>query len=205
VRDDDTQLDRLMAGGNLSGGQYDRIEQRILAEVARTEPGARARWLPRVSLGLGLMSAAAAVVIGLSRSAPPEFAQKGTHGAAVGVLDVGCGGARAHVCAHGDTLVFTVNSAVGSGYLGAYAEKEGAPPHERIWYFPDQDSPGPLVPPGSGTVAVAEGVRIGPEHVSGRYVVTLWLSAEPLRQAHVDQQTLDGLAVRSTVTIEIGE
>jgi hypothetical protein len=98
--------------------------------------------------------------------------------------------------------MFSVNTAVASGFLGAYAERLGDSSHERIWYFPTATSEAPRVSPGEGTVILTEGVRVGPEHRPGDYRVTVWLSEQPLMREQVGA-TLNRESTVATLSLKI--
>jgi hypothetical protein len=64
----------------------------------------------------------------------------------------------------------------------AYAERVGAPPAERIWYFPVRTGAQPRIEPGVETQVLGQGVRLGPPHVPGRYRVHAWISETPVER-----------------------
>jgi hypothetical protein len=187
AKDDDLELDQLLAGGRLSGGQYDEISRRVLARVA---PARARRWWPLWG-GIAVSASALGAWLLLSRGSLPlapgelERVREGAGFVAKGAaesnpigFDLGCDNA-ARTCRVGDTLLLSLASAASAGYVGAYAERSDAPPGERIWYFPDAAGAAPRVEAASGRVVLSRGVRLGPPHAPGRYRVTLWLSAAP--------------------------
>lgn len=192
------QVESLLARGYLSGAQYDEIERRVLERTA-AKPRASLRLLAPAAVGV--VGLAAGVALWLR--APPKFTAKGEPAAELGAVEISCNRPARHECRLGDTMAFMVNSAVASGYLGAYALRVGAPTHERIWYFPSLGEAGPVVARGAGTVVLPEGVRVGPEHQRGRYLVTVWLSKKPLLRSEVDLAEPSAFAVYSKTTIEV--
>lgn len=181
MKDEDARLDEVLAGGTLGGPHYDEIFERVLARSASQEKPARPRklwWLVAAAV-----VPAGAVWLVLARPKAPAPTPKGGAGAP-GAIEIGCGPSGGHVCHPGDTLMFSVNAAVASGYLGAYAERVGDPAPERIWYFPDPTGRSPQVASGPGTIVLPQGIRIGLEHRPGRYRVIAWITErEPTRAA----------------------
>lgn len=196
--DEEDQLERLLGRGYLSGSRYDEIERRVLARTARPQGVLLRRVVPA---SIGVASLAAAAVLWLR--APSEFTAKGEVAGGVGVLDVSCNRPDRHQCGSGDTLAFIVNSGAAEGYLGAYAERVGDPSPERIWYFPGTREAGPKIVPAGGTLVLPEGIRIGPEHEAGQYLVTILLSKKPLTRAEIDHAKRSEFVVYSRVTTEV--
>ena len=195
----DSELDQLLARGRLSGGQYDAIETRVLEGV---RPERRKRWWFVLA-----PATAAASLLGvwlLGRSAPPDaFTAKGGGEPVRTAVDVGCEGARPHVCRLGQTLMFSVGASEKAGYLAAYAERMGEPTPARIWYFPAQHGEAPRVEPAATTRVLEQGVRLSAPHVPGRYEVHVWLSETPVdRTAFGDAARGVGAA---EITLEIVE
>jgi hypothetical protein len=128
---------------------------------------------------------------------------------AAGAIDIACassvGGPAsltgARVCRSDDTLMFQLNTAVVSGYLGAYAERIGDPSAQRIWYFPSAAGESPRVAPGDRTIVLPDGIALGREHRAGQYRVTVWISSRPLARAEVDAATT--LQSRATFDVQI--
>lgn len=196
--DEDERVERLLAGGYLSGSQYDAIEQRVLARTAKPRMGQVFRWVAPGALAVASVAALAVLLV----RKPPEFNEKGTD-ASLGVFDVSCKRPLRHTCGSGETLAFLVNSALASGYLGAYAERVDDPSHSRIWYFPNAQGESPYIGRSSQTVVLPSGIRVGPEHRQGRYRVTLWLSAKPLSRAQVERADASLFVARSSLMTEI--
>jgi len=136
LKNDDMKLNQLLAGGRLSGAEYDEIERRVLEHTAPR----RARWLwPALVPAAALASALAAwfLVVGgevwdpaassetaralPGRPAPDPFTAKSggtpastsddpTHGRSPsGRLELGCVGGAPGACRLGDTLMFSID------------------------------------------------------------------------------------------------
>jgi hypothetical protein len=202
-KDDDMELDQLLARGSLSGRQYDQIERRVL-EHAAPRPK---RWLWPTLVPIAALASAygawlfvvgqgAEERIGSSPAAEQDAFQPKSgespqavpnapvqRSPAAGVLSIGCAGAEPGVCRLGETLMFSVNGSSIAGYLGAYAEPVGGGTAARIWYFPSADGGAPRVEATSGTAVLARGVRLDPPHVPGQYQVTVWISEAPPERA----------------------
>lgn len=179
---DELELDRLLARGGLGGPSYDAIFERVLS--GKQAPRlTRSRRALRV-LGVPL-AAAAAFALWFALAPRDRFTARGSASIDSG-LELGCGSAG-RACQVGDTLIFSVNAAVTSGYLGAYAVRSDDPRQERIWYFPSLGAVAPRVTPGAGTVTLPDGIRVGREHAPGHYRVELWLSAQPFQRADAKQ------------------
>ena len=194
---DELELDRLLARGNLGGPSYDAIFERVLSgsrppKLNRSRRALRVLALP--------VAAAAAFALWLTLAPRERFTARGSTSIDSG-LELGCG-APGRACEVGDTLIFSVNAAVTSGYLGAYAVRSDDPRQERIWYFPSLGAAAPRVPPGAGTVTLPDGIRIGREHAPGHYRVEIWLSAQPFQRADAEQ-ALASATSRKRLELEI--
>lgn len=200
TRDDD-KLDELLAGGVLSGPQYDDVLERVLARTPSAPARARR---PLLWIAGGVIASSVAAWLLLARTSNDPFTAKGAGTTQmVDALQVGCAPAGGRVCHPGDTLMFTVNSALVSGSLGAYAERSGDPARERIWYFPTGGGASPTIVPGAGTVAVPEGIQIGPEHRPGRYRVTVWIASRPLDRRDIDRAAAAQIRSRAVLDLEV--
>jgi len=200
VKDQDARLDEALAGGTLGGPHYDEIFERVLARSAPKEGSARRRtrwWLLATAL---VPVGAVWLVLVRPKVTPPT--PKGAAGAA-GAIEIGCGTSGGHVCHPGDTLMFSVNAAVVSGYLGAYAERVGDPVPQRILYFPDPTGGTPVVAAGPTTIVLPEGIRIGAEHTPGRYRVTAWVTERPPTRAGAGYIPGSGALARDAFEIEV--
>lgn len=202
---EDDKLDELLARGHLGGPQYDAVLDRVLARTETREPRrAAGRWLRWALVpGVAIASGFAAWLL-VARPATVPFTAKGTTTTtANGALQIGCVPSGNHVCRAGSTLMFTVNSALASGFLGAYGERVGDSSQGRIWYFPSASGTTPTVPRGAGTVVLPDGIRIGPEHPPGRYRVTVWIAARPLGRAEVDGAGRGEIRSRAVLDLEV--
>lgn len=190
MRYDEEEVERLLAGGYLSGAQYDRIEARVLRRVA-SQParGGIRRVLPDLAAPLGgtaLVVGALALHVGSSEppaANAPSFTAKGAAAAPKqGAVELVCSGAP-RACTVDDTLMFVVNTSVASGYLHASAERVEPPSPERIWLFPTEDGESPRVEPGQGTTVVPQGIRLASLPGPGLYRVDIWFSeGKPLAE-----------------------
>jgi hypothetical protein len=168
--DDDRELDHLLSRGGLGGPQRDIILERVLASTAAERPRFRWRNLLLAGLAVGSVTAGALVMI---RPADQGFRARGTElGASI---DVACVGSTLAACPQGATLLFALSGASAGGYLGAYAI---APDGSRIWYFSGEVE-APSIPLSDRTRAFTRGIRVGPEHRPGRYVVHVLLTRRP--------------------------
>jgi len=198
---EDAQLDEILAKGSLGGPEYDRILQRVLD---RTAPSPRQRSFRLLGwLAVPAVAAAAGWLMFAGTSHPPEFTVKSGAGTAAGAIDAACSPSGPRVCRYGEALVFTVNAAIASGYLGAYAERVGDPAAARIWYFPAGGRSAPAVEAGTGTVAVPDAIQIGSEHEAGLYRVTAWISAQPIDQSQIGPAGPKVFVSRSDLELKI--
>lgn len=195
-RDDNLELDELLAGARLAGSEYDEIERRVLAQVA---PVSQRRWWPAIggvaalasAFGAWFLVSPGAITTVESAATPPaSFTAKSMEsgasidapGAGVSV-ELGCG-MQGGACRLGDTLMFSVRGVAQRGYLGAYAVRVNEPGSvplspERIWYFPSANGAVPRLEPRVETFVIPEGVRLTAPHAPGRYEVTAWWSEVP--------------------------
>lgn len=200
------RLNQLLAQGSLGGPDYDQILDRVLERVAASEPPRRRRGLVWALVSGAALVPILALWLVFGQRVGKDFATKGLATSGAIAVDMGCGTSAVRSCRIGDTLMFTVNAALVSGYLGAYAERTDDPEHGRIWYFAapsrgDLPVAGPMIAPGPGTVVVDQGIRIGREHQPGTYRVTAWIASRPLTASELDHAA-DGL-VRSRSTFDL--
>jgi hypothetical protein len=201
VKKEGARLDQLLSKGSLGGPQYDDIFERVMERTGAPAPARRRfrRWIWVAAVAL----APAVVLLFVHRSGDQALRSKGPLGQASAAVDISCGPSAARACRAGDVLMFTVNAAVASGYLGAFAERLDDPTPERIWYFSETTARSPFVQPGVGTVVVPRGIRIGPEHHPGRYRVTAWIASQPLDRGQIDVASPDVIRSRSTLDFEV--
>ena len=201
MKKEDARLDQLLARGSLGGPQYDEIFERVIERTGARAPTRRRIW--RWSWVAVAALAPAIALLLVHRSGDEALRSKGPPGQANAAVDISCGPSAARACRAGDVLMFTVNAAVASGYLGAFAERLDDTHHERIWYFSEATTAPPLVRPATGTVVVPQGIRIGPEHRPGRYRVTAWIASQPLDGGQIDGAAPDVIRSRSTLDFEV--
>jgi hypothetical protein len=196
----DDKLDELLARGRLSGRQVDEIWDNVWDRVEpSTRPRRRPFLRPFFVFG-GVLASAAAAWSFFARPAPEHFTPRGEPTVASGAVSIGCASSGRAVCRTGETLMFSVNGALAHGFLGAYAERIGEPSAERIWYFPNAGGASPAVPTSTGTVVLADGIRIGEEQPPGRYRVTIWTSPRAFDRAEASR---DDVGVSSKTTLEL--
>lgn len=173
-----SELDHLLANGELSGAETDAIFERVLADVARHEP-------PRVNprrawLIVGGLSAAAAALLAFSPllHKHSEFIARGAAGNGQS-LEVRCSQGTLAACPSSSDLVFVVSGSDRSCVLSAYAEPLDGHA-ERVWYFA-RESESPRVVAGAATTHVFErAVRLTGTHQPGRYRVHAFLADRAL-------------------------
>jgi hypothetical protein len=195
----DGEIDRLLARGGLGGAGREQILEQLLTGARETarRPQRWRLWLSATTLAL---SAAAALVLVVSPGAhEPEFRAKGP-ATGTPVLDVGCPPASLGACRPGSTLVFSVLGAVVPGHLQAWADRTDG--DGRIWYLSAETETAALVP-GPGTQPVRSGVRIGDEHIGGRYLVHVVLSTAPLTRGVLLAGTGDGVLAHATFPMTV--
>jgi hypothetical protein len=178
------ELDFFLSRGGLSGPEKERILGRVLDGIAPARPWWRRWWL---GAGLGTLAAGAAgLVLALRSGALPErsgLTPRGEQNAQPALdLEVACSEGPLGACPQGSTLLFVLRGSVPDGFLGAYAEPAGG--GERIWYF-SSEGEAPRVTAASGTQPQARGVRLGPEHAPGSYVLRVFLARRPLGKAEL--------------------
>lgn len=207
MRLSDRQIDSLLARGDLSGPESDRILEQVLARRARGS-GWRRVW---IALGAGLSLAAAAagvVLVGRGNGRPDgtsgQFAARGAAmNGAVADLQAACIGGSLTACPRGATLLFAVRGGSPGGHLSAWAEPAGG--GERVWYF-SADGESPRLPGTEfGSQALSRGVQIGPEHATGAYAVHLLLSDRPLPQSALIGAHPPGVLAETTLALTVVE
>jgi len=174
---DDQDLERLLAQGSLSGAAYDRIEASVMRRVVPRDHLSR----PTRILAALLPLAAALMGFALHLGRPSReltdsagFTAKGADATLVGAVDLACSSERP--CRAGDTLVFVVDTGVVHGYLNASAQRIDPASPERVRFFPTEKGDSPRVEPGAGTLALPQGVRLGPSLGPGLYRVDIWFT-----------------------------
>jgi hypothetical protein len=194
----DQELQRLLARGRLGGPGRERVLARVLQSAAR--PPAR-RWRVWIATLALATSGTAALVLMRRTPAGDEFTAKEGAKGKTGVLDLACVGGSSAACAVGSTLVFSAIGSSGPGYLAAYAEPAAG--GERIWYF-SADGESPAIPVStSGTRPAPRGVRLGPEHAAGRYLVHVFLTEAPLARRALLEAKRPGLLAQATFPLTV--
>jgi hypothetical protein len=177
-RSDD--VGELSAEGRCTESQYDEIWEKVQARVEMA-PAVRPRRRGLRFLALG--GAFTGAVAGWLLFASPRvghFTARGGASTRSAAFQISCSSSGRALCRPGETLMFSVNSALARGFLGAYAERLDAPAGGRIWYLPGSGSAGPVVEAGEVTIVLRQGIQIGPEQPAGRYRVTVWTSPRPI-------------------------
>lgn len=195
----DDELDFLLARGRMSGATRERV---LLAVTEATRPSRPLRWIARAGLAGASLALAAAVLLRLGAGPQHEAFRAKGEGLTSTAVDVLCVESGTATCRVGETLVFRLDEQASAGYLAAYAttDREGGEP---IWYFPEADGSTPEILPRAGAQVVPRGIRLGPEHRSGRYVVRVIVARRPLtRAAALDVGNADVL-LRSSRVIEV--
>ncbi|HEY3493762.1 MAG TPA: hypothetical protein VGK73_03705 [Polyangiaceae bacterium] len=200
ARGEDKEIDQLLARGRLSGVQYDEIAQNVLDHVA-PEPRVP-RWsvfasAAALAAGAAVWFVAASSEPGAPPQASEDFREKGAGRPVLGALAIGCGAEARHACRLGETLVFSVSGNQKPVFVVAYAERVDAP-QARVWYFPHADRPPPRADGSGATTVLAEGVRLGAPHSTGKYRVKAWLAESELTREQAER-----LDEREGQTIEL--
>lgn len=194
----DEELDFLLARGKMSGAARERVLTAIERQV--TPKPRRFRLLGGGLAAAGL--AAAALALLWVRPKGGEFTPKGAAVDAAFTVEIACLESGTGSCHLGDTLVLRVDGKAPSGYLAAYATGESSP-EQRIWYFPEANGSWAEVSAERETQVIARGIKLGPEHRAGRYVVHTIVARRPLgRDDALDPKNPEILS-RSSRTMEL--
>jgi hypothetical protein len=187
-------MDRLLAGGKLSGPEADAILERVLEDVDRDERRRRPRvnryWVG--AAGAALAAAAAVLLVVYSPGSTDDP-----------TIRVSCPGGTLSACPASSTLVFAAANAR-AGFLSAYAEPVGHAA-ERVYYFADRNGRPELVEPEDDRPPYRRAAAPPPALKPGRYRVTVVLADRPLAR----NELLGGSAaredadVRATSQVEI--
>lgn len=112
-------------------------------------------------------------------------------------------------CRQGDLLLFRIHGTSPSSYFSAFARREDG---TVIWYFPGAGAKASIALGESSQGVLGRGVRLGPEHVPGRYEVIGLVSPQPLSKEQV-RALVEGhdatlgrevLIIRRTLVVEAG-
>ncbi|MDB4967299.1 MAG: hypothetical protein JWN44_2988 [Myxococcales bacterium] len=188
---DDEEINRLLARGRTSGPERERILDRALGNTAKRR-GGLTRWL-------AVALPATAVVLLFFLWPRSAFTPKGPP--ATTFLDVSCGDGAGATCRVGGTLLFHVGGATLGGALMAWADPANG--GERIWYLPTGDGTAAAVSAAGSLQTLSRGVRLGPEHAPGRYVVHLVLARRALSRVEAVAPPAGDLLASSTVTVQV--
>ncbi len=175
-----SELDHLLADGELSGSERDAIFERVMADVSRAEPS---RVRSRIAWGIGgglAIAAAALLAVGSHLGRQSELTARGTAGPAE-TVQVRCAEGRLTACPLSSKLVFVVAGGTRQGFLSAYAEPVDGHA-ERVWYFSSEgESPSVAAQP-ANTQVLERAVRLAGAHQPGRYRVHVFLADRALRR-----------------------
>jgi hypothetical protein len=177
----DEDLDALLGGGRLAGPARDRIFDEVADQIAR-EPRPRPRRnLWKIAVVAAGAAAGLILVIRPPTRTTDRMRAKGDRTPATVQLDVACIGGTLDACPWGATLMLGASGARGVGVLSAYAEPlvRG---RERVWYF-SAEGESPRLDVQGGTGVAQRAVRVGPEHLPGRYRVHVFLTRAPVARA----------------------
>lgn len=161
-----------------------------------------------VTVAVSVLAFAAAVAFWIrTKPATDEggFTAKGeadASGSAALGIDVACLETGSATCHVGETILVRVEGRSPAASLAAYATREGAP-DAKIWYFPEANGSWADVAAGRETQVIPRGIKLGPEHRPGRYVVHVVIARRPMgKEEALDVANADVL-VRVTRPLEI--
>lgn len=210
----DPDLESLLARGHLPDKRRERIIGNVLANLsgetvaagARRRRGLFGRRPWRLSYPLLATVVTAALVLVRFHQSPSvsegDFQSRGGGGSSsAGSLEVDCSGGPLERCPIGSTLLFRTHYRGASpAYLVAYAESQ-TPGRERIWYLSGSDAP--EISASGAPVVVGRGVRLGPEHRPGRYLVHLLVLDRRLDSASVVRLSAGTPLVSTTARLNV--
>lgn len=183
---DDRQLDRLLARGRLARPEQERILEAVLAASA-PKPRPRRLWLALPALAsLALAVGVVALVLRAPGSSDPVTTSSPHATDPAGELRVRSAGGAPSIragcegpCRPGALVMFEIDGLTERAHVAAWAV---GPDGGRTWYFPSAGQPAPSVSPGAGPQVLDRGVRLGPEHAAGAYMLQLLLVRAPLER-----------------------
>jgi hypothetical protein len=213
----DADVEALLARPQPSHSRRERVLGNVLAAVAKQQPasveqparGARPtaarpwwrRW-PAVTALTGAAAAGVLAVVVGARPADDGWRSRGGSSDGNGgspSIEVGCSLGGLDRCPANSTLIFRVHETTG-GYLFAYADR-AAGGRQPIWYFTGLALPGAA--PGTGPVALRQGVRLGPEHTPGTYDVHLVVTRTRLAAGDLATAPRAEVVSRQTVRLVV--
>ena len=198
-------MDRLLAGGKLSGPEADAILDRIHATLEREEKRGRPVRAIRYWAGAALAAAAAVLlVVYLPRNPGEQHEHQLEEGEMAPVLALRCSGGTLSACPASSELVFVLRGQRAAGFLSAYAEPIGHDA-QRVFYFSKQDGSVELAVPADGSRASERPVRMPAVQGPGRYRLYAVVADRPLaREELVRGAGQQGNAkVRATARVEL--
>ena len=173
-------MDRLLAGGKLSGPEADAILDRIHATLEREEKRQRPVRAIRYWAGAALAAAAAALlVVYLPRGPGEQGGDENEEGELGPKLAVRCSGGTLEACPKSSSLVFTLSRGRADGFLSAYAEPVGHD-GERVFYFSKEDGSVKLGVAAGGKGDAEHTVRVPAAQRPGRYRIHAVLAERAL-------------------------
>jgi len=197
-------MDRLLAGGKLSGPEADAILERIHATLEREEKRRSPVRAIRYWAGAALAAAAAVLLVVYLPRGPVE--QRG-HQLEEGVLGaklvVRCSPGTLEACPKSSSLAFTLSGGRADGFLSAYAEPVGHD-GERVFYFSKEDGSVRLGVTAQGKGVTERVVRLPAGQRPGRYRVRAVLAERALsRDEMLAGSGQPSVEARVTVQIEL--
>lgn len=204
-------MDRLLAGGELSGPEADAIYERVTAELERRERERRPSVIRYWAAGSGAVLAAAAAVMLLVVRDPgggerPQY-EEGTIGKKP-VVEIRCEGGTLAACPLSGSLVFAVSGNRKAVVLSAWAERVEigsgtAGQAEPVIYFEKDGGGVEIAPAGENARAVERKVALSAGHEPGRYRVHAVVAEGVLgREEMLRMAGGDGVAQVKLVVVE---
>ena len=206
-------MDRLLAGGELSGPEADAIEKRVFEALDRAEgrkrPARVIRYWP-VAAGAVLAAAAAVVLVvrggvgvGVEPGVGPMQHEDGVMGATK--IEISCADGTLAACPVTSSLVFAVSGNRRAVFLSAYAERVGTE-GARVFYFAKHGGGVDIAAAAKGARAPEAKVRLSPEHEPGRYRVHAFVADRVLGPDEMrSKRDADAALVEARVELVIVE
>jgi hypothetical protein len=169
-------MDRLLAGGELSGPEADAIEKRVFEALdraaGRQRPGGVIRYWPVAASAALAMAAAVLLVVrggmpGVEPSGGPMQPEEGALGPTIALR---CADGTLAACPVTSSLVFTVSGNRKRVFLSAWAERVGTEGGSVV-YFSQEGGGVEIAAAAEGAHAAETKMRLSPEHEPGPYRV----------------------------------